>query len=125
MTRSAAARLSWFIFGLGVAATAALYATRGPVAGRSAAAGAVVALGNWYLLRFIIGRVLDGRVRRKAAFSVLLFAKMGALIGVVFALLHSGFVQPIAFTIGVSSLALGTLLGSCVHIFTAQVAEDG
>ena len=38
--------------------------------------------------------------------------------------LRSGLVHPLAFTVGLSSLALGTLLGSFVHVLTAPAVEN-
>jgi hypothetical protein len=72
MTKSASQRLTWFIAGFGAAVTVAVYALYGRSAGQSSAIGVAVALGNWYALRFIIGRVIEGSLRRKAVFSVLL-----------------------------------------------------
>jgi hypothetical protein len=113
-------RLTWFILGLGVAVTAAAYALHGRMAGQSAAAGAGVALGNWFLLRFILARVISGSMRSKAAFSGLLVVKMGALMGIVFVLLHNRWVDALPFTLGVSSLVVGSLLGSFAHVLTVK-----
>jgi hypothetical protein len=120
MNAKVAERLTWFILGLGVAVTAAAYALHGRAAGQSAAAGAGVALGNWALLRFILTRVVSGNMRSKAAFSGLLVVKMGALLGVVFVLLHNRWVEPLPFTLGVSSLVVGSLLGSFAHVLTSK-----
>ncbi|MFI5308260.1 MAG: hypothetical protein ACHQ53_12945 [Polyangiales bacterium] len=115
MTKSASQRLTWFILGFGVAITAAVYAVYGRAAGQSSAIGVAVALGNWYALRFIIGRVMEGSLRRKAVFSVLLSVKMGALLALCFLLIRTGLVRPVAFTAGLSALVVGALLGSFAH----------
>jgi hypothetical protein len=81
-----------------------------------------VALANWFALRFIVGRVVGGNVRTQTRFALLLVAKMVAVIAVVLLLVWSGLVEPIAFTIGISSLALGALLGSFAYVVTAQPA---
>jgi hypothetical protein len=127
MSRTDADRLSWYILGLGAVLVCTVFALSGggdPVrATVSASVGVVVALANWFLLRYIIGRVFDGNVRRQAAFSFVLFVKLGGLIALVFFLLRSGLVLPIPFTVGVSSMALGVLLGAFVHILQPSVAK--
>lgn len=122
MNRTDVDRLTWYILGFGVLATTLVYVALGAALARSAAVGVAVALANWLLLRFIVARVVDGAVRRKAAFSLVLFVKLGALMGIVFWLLYSGVVEPLAFTAGVSSLALGAIFGSLVHVLTASPA---
>ena len=122
MTRAAAQRLTWFIVGLGAITIAAMHALRGPEGAQSAAVGVVVALANWFSLRFIVGRVVAGNVRTKARFALLLVVKMAAVMALVLLIVWSGLVEPVAFTIGISSLALGALLGSFAHVVTAQPA---
>jgi hypothetical protein len=116
--------LTWFVLGLGVAVTVAIYFRLGPSAALSSSIGVAVALANWYLLRVIVGRAVRGEVRGVARFSVVLLTKMVGLLGLIFVLLRSGWVQPLAFTVGLSSLALGTLLGSFVHVLTANAVEN-
>jgi len=122
MTRAAAQRLTWFIVGLGAITIAAMHALRGPEGAQSAAVGVVVALANWFSLRFIVGRVVAGNVRTQARFALLLVVKMAAVMALVLLIVWSGLVEPVAFTIGISSLALGALLGSFAHVVTAQPA---
>ena len=120
MSRSASARLTWFIAGFGVLAIAFMHASYGADAAASAAVGGAVALGNWFLLRMIVDRVVGGSVRRQVRLTFLLIVKMGALIGLVFLLLKSGLVQVLPFTAGVSSLMAGGLAGSLFHVLTAK-----
>jgi len=68
---------------------------------------------------------VQGDVRTQTRFALLLVVKMGAVLGVVLALIASGLVQPVAFTIGISSMALGALLGSFAHILTARPPLEG
>lgn len=124
MSRTDLKRLTWYILGLGAVLVASVYAKAGAVSGSSAAIGLAVAIANWFLLRYIVGRVVDGGVRKKAAFSFVLFVKLGGLMALVFVLLYSGLVTPIAFAVGVSSLPLGALLGSFTHVLTAQPTES-
>src|SRR5262245_52822695 len=103
MSRSAVERVTWFILGLGAAVTIAAYGLAGREAAVSTAAGSAVAVANWSLLRFIVARVVSGTVKNQAAFGFVLVAKMGALMGLIFVLLHSGLVQSIPFVVGVST----------------------
>lgn len=124
MTRSSSRRLTWFVLGLGVAVTCAIYLRMGQAAAGSAALGVVLALANWYLLRAIVGRAVSGQAGGQGRFAVLLMTKMIGLLGLIFLLMRSGFVQPLPFTVGLSSLALGTLLGSFVHVLSAPAAKS-
>jgi len=124
MSRSSSHRLTWFVLALGLAATAAIFVRMGAKAGLSSGLGVALALANWYLLRVIVGRVTSGAVRGYGRFVFLLMVKMGALLGVIFVLLRSGLVQPLPFTVGISSLAIGVLLGSFVHVLTAPAVES-
>jgi hypothetical protein len=139
MSRELAARLTWFIAGFGVLAVVLMLVRSGVDAAASAGAGAAVALGNWFLLRLIVDRVISagsgtapalrggassGSVRKQAGLSFLLIAKMGGLIGLVFLLLRSGFVQVVPFTIGVSSLMAGAIFGSFLYVLTAKPVES-
>jgi hypothetical protein len=124
MNRASSHRLTWFILGLGVVVTLAIYVQTGTEAAISSGLGVAIALANWYLLRVIVARVVGGEVRGYARFTFLVVVKMVILLGLIFVLLRSGLVQPLAFTIGISSLALGTLLGSFVHVLTARAVES-
>src|SRR5688572_23993853 len=118
MSRSALDRMTAFILGLGAVASLGALLLVGPMRALSVATGVVVAIANWYLLRFIVGRVVSGTVRNQGAFSFVLFVKMGGLMALVFILLRSGLFSPIAFTVGMSCLVVGALLGSFVHVLT-------
>ena len=86
----------------------------------------LVGLANWYLLRFIVGRMLSGGGQKsQLGAAALLFFKMGLLMGGLFLLLRSGFVQLIPFTVGVSTLVVGVLVGGLIQSLMApQTAEN-
>lgn len=125
MTRAAAQRLTWYILALGAIAIAAVHGLRGAGAAQSAAVGVAVGLANWFSLRFIVGRVVRGDVRTQTRYALLLVAKMAGVLGVVLALIFSGWVEPVAFTIGISTMALGALLGSFAHVLSAPRPLEG
>ena len=124
MTREASARLTWFIAGLGLLATLGLSLAYGVQAGASGALGAAVALANWFALRVLVDRIVGGSVKQQAGVALLLIGKMGGLMALAFVLLKSGWVQILPFTVGVSSLMAGALLGSLVHVLTAPAVES-
>ena len=124
MTRAAAERLTWFIVAVGAVTTAATAATHGRWPGVSSAAGVALALANWFALRLLVDRLLGGSIRRRAGLALVLVAKMGAFMGVAFLLLQSGYVQPLPFTLGVSSLMVGPMLGSLLHVLLTPKTEN-
>ena len=115
--------MSVFVAGLGIVLSLAVMLVSGVEAAKSAAIGAALAVVNWYLLRYLVGRVVHAGPQGKAGLLLLVFLKMGALMGLIALLLFAGVVQPIAFTVGLSSLAGGLLFGSILHIAGGKSAE--
>ena len=126
MNKTAADRMSYYVMALGLITVLAIYGAMGFSAAKSCAAGVLVGLANWYALRFIVGRLLSGRgPKSQLAASGLLFLKMGLLMAGLFLLLRSGLVQLIPFTVGVSTLVVGVLVGGLIQSLTApQTAEN-
>jgi hypothetical protein len=123
MSTTVVERLTWYILGLGLVATIVASALHGRVAGQSTAAGVALALANWYAMRFLLRRIMSGSMRSKTLFAGLLMVKMGVLMAAVFACLHTGLFEPVAFTVGVSCLVVGTLFGSFVQVLSASPAK--
>ena len=123
MDKQTAERMSVFIVGLGVILSAGTYAFSGPVAGRSATIGAGLAVVNWYLLRFLVVRITRSSSRAKAGLSALVMLKMGALMGLISLMVAAGWVQPIAFIVGMSALVGGLLFGSFLYIARSSGSE--
>jgi len=124
MSKTASQRTTWFILALGVLAVVVVQARMGQKPALSAAIGVAVGLANWYSLRFIVGRLLGGAMRTQARFALVLVAKMFALMAVVFVLLRSGGVDAIGFTIGITSLVGGAILGSLFHSLTSTPESE-
>lgn len=116
--------MSVFVVGLGIVLTGGVFAVAGPSAAKSAAIGAALSVINWYLLRYLVGRVVSAGPRGKAGVLLAVFLKMGALMGLIALLLFLGVVEPIAFTVGLSALAGGLLFGSILHIAGGTAAES-
>ncbi|MDH5676721.1 MAG: ATP synthase subunit I [Myxococcales bacterium] len=124
MTRSSADRLTWMIVGLAAVASAVAFVVTNVATARSVATGAAIGVANWMLLRYIVGRVVDGNVRRQGGFLFVLFIKLGALVGLVYLLLRAGVVEPLPFAVGISTMAAGALMGAAMHILGSAPAES-
>ena len=81
---------------------AALYGFRSFI---SVAAGAVVALPNWILSRWLGVKLI--LTENKTRVSILLALKMISLLGVILLILSFTSVEPVAFMVGLSTLVFG------------------
>lgn len=102
--------LSVALFGAGV--SLASYSVAGGFAGWSTAVGSALALVNLVVLRSIVLRVVAGDIHTKTPLLGLIFIKMGVLMFLVYLFITKQWVEPIAFTIGLSSLVVGLISGS-------------
>lgn len=110
--KSAAIRMTVFVAGLGLGTTLAALLLAGSHAAVSAATGAALALANFLLLRTIVQRIVLGDMHRKAPVIFLLFLKMGGVMALVYVVISRHWVEPIAFTVGLSSLVVGLIANS-------------
>lgn len=125
MNRIAADRMTYYVVALGLIAVGSVYALMGATAAISTAVGVAVGLLNWFIQKFIVGRLLSGGQKSQLGAAALLFLKMGLLMGGLFVLLRSGLVQLIPFTVGISTLVVGVIAGGLVQSLTApQTAEN-
>ena len=105
-------RMTVFVAGLGLATTLAAFQLAGSHAAVSAACGAALALANFLLLRTIVQRIVVGDMHRKAPVLFLLFLKMGGVMALVYLVISRHWVEPIAFTVGLSSLVVALIAHS-------------
>lgn len=112
MSKAPIDRITLFIAALGVVVTIACAVLRGPHAAMSAGIGAALALVNFMFLRSIVARVVGLEIKASGKFVGLLFLKMGGLMAAVFIVIIRGWVEPIAFTLGMSSLVVGLIVSS-------------
>jgi hypothetical protein len=112
MTKPVPDRLTLFVAAFGAAISLASFALGDAHAGLSAFAGSVLALLNLVVLRSIVSKLIDGEIHNKLGLLSLIFVKMGVLMGLVFAAIAHHWVEPIAFTVGLSSLVVGLITGS-------------
>lgn len=125
MDRSTAQTMSYSVAGFGLAITALVFFSSGPAAGLSAAIGAGIAVANWYLLRWMVGKVVDGASERsKAGVMFLAMFKMGALMALSAVLMLREVVTPIAFGLGLSALVCGILFHSFMYIAGGRVGSQ-
>ena len=126
MNKIAADRMTYYVVGLGLIAVVAVYGVMGARAAQSTAIGVGVGLLNWFIQKFIVGRLLlsSGSQKSQLGAAALLFLKMGLLMGGLFVLLRSGLVQLIPFTVGISTLVLGVIAGGLIQSLTAPRAAE-
>jgi hypothetical protein len=114
MIKSDAERLTKCVAAFGLLISLGSVLMAGPYAGLSAAAGAALALLNLLVLRTLVLRVMEGEIHRKMSLLFLIFLKMGAFLTLVSLAIARHWVEPIAFTVGLSSLVVGLITGSLV-----------
>jgi hypothetical protein len=124
MTRADADRMTACIAALGVLLAVLAGVGMGLRAGYSAAAGAALALGDFWVLKRIAARVVDGGVANRGAFMFLAFFKFGVLMLLIGALLRFELVAPLPFLLGLSSLMGGVLLGAFLTILAGPSAVE-
>jgi hypothetical protein len=112
MTKPPADRLTLFVAAFGVAISVASFLLGGWHVAFSTAAGSALALLNLVVLRTIVSKVIEGDIHNKLPLLALIFVKMGVFMALVFAAITRHWVEPIAFTIGLSSLVVGLIAGS-------------
>jgi hypothetical protein len=112
MTKSDADRLTVIVAAFGLAMSVGGLVVAGSHAALSAAAGSALALVNLLVLRTLVLHLVDGDIHLKLPFLALVFVKMGAMMALVYWAISHGWVEPIAFTVGLSSLVIGLIAGS-------------
>ncbi len=88
------------------------YAIWGVDRGIAALVGGAVSVINWTTLRWLAKRIMGGRPEQRAALSMLLVAKMGALMAIVFILIHKLALDPIGLVLGLATLFIAPLLSA-------------
>lgn len=116
MNKASATRMTVFVAVLGLLTSVAALLLVGSQPALSVGVGAALALVNFLLLRSIVVRIVDGALHRKGPVIGLLFLKMGGLMGLVYLAIARGWVEPIAFTVGLSSLVVGLIASSFVGL---------
>ncbi len=87
-------------------------------------AGALVGLGNWFALRWLMGRLVLGENTQRALISILLITKIGLLMAVVFVFINRLSLDPIGLAMGLSVLFLGPVVAGLLTTTASGPALD-
>ena len=116
-------RMTFAVLALGAILVLCCVAVAGLPSASSSVIGVAVAVGNLHLLAWIVRKVTSRQVRNKAGLMLLLILKLTGLMAVVGILIRFQIVQPIPFTVGLTSLVGGLITAS---LFTQPVeGEEG
>ena len=120
-------RITRYVIGASIALTALAFVLGGLWTGVGAAVGAALAIGNWVLMRFVGQRLLVATDAGRIVWGAILMVKMGVLLAIAWAVLSTGAVDPIGFSVGVSGLVFGLLLGAFHSAYTrdSSVVDPG
>lgn len=91
--------------------------------GFGALAGALVAIADWLIIRWIGQRMLAVGDRARTVLSLVLIGKMGLVFAACAVILSSGLVSPVGFMIGIGALVLGVLGGAVREMLAAPAAD--
>src|SRR3712207_6417496 len=94
---------------IAAAVVALAFALWGTERGLAALVGAALSLGNWFALRFLAQRLV-GAAGSSAGLSILLIAKIGLLMGLVYVLINRVRLDPVGLAFGLSVLFVGPVL---------------
>jgi hypothetical protein len=120
MSKPAADPLVLSVATFGAAISLACLSLASPFSAWSSAVGSVLALVNLVVLRTIVLRVVSGDIHTKLPLLSLVFVKMGLFMFLVFLFINKHWVEPLSFTLGLSSLAIGLITGS---LFVARARQ--
>ena len=115
-------RITGYVIGASALLTAAALLLGGVSMGVGAAVGGVFAVVNWMAMGWLGKRLLVSNERGKALWGLLLAAKMGISMIVVWAILSTGAIDPIGFVIGLGGLVLGIVAGTFHSMLLASPA---
>jgi hypothetical protein len=99
------------------------YALWGAERGVAAFAGVVVGLANWFSLSWLMGRLVIAQQAQRAVISLLLVAKIGLLMAIVFVLMRHLALDAVGLLWGLSVLFLGPVV-SALLVSTTPVARE-
>ena len=120
------ARMTAFVAVASLVLTALGWAFGGASIGFGALVGGVLAVANLYALRWLAERLLRADDRGKVLWSSVLAIKLAGVLGLAWAILATGMVNPIGFGLGLSGLVLGSLAGGFAAAMTSTpTGEEG
>lgn len=105
-------RITFHVVGASVLLTLATLLLGGVTMAIGAAAGGALAVVNWYAMRFVGRRLVIANDKGRMVWGGLLGVKMLALMIIAWAVLATGVVDPMGFSVGLGSLVVGILAGA-------------
>ncbi len=102
----------------------AAYGLWGAERGVAALAGAIVGLANWFSLSWLMGRLVLAQTAQRALNSLLLVAKIGLLMAIVFVLMRHLQLDAIGLHWGLSVLFLGPVVSVLLVGTSTPVARE-
>lgn len=88
--------------------------------GVGAMAGAAVALGNAYALRWLVTAITKADPSQRTAISLALMLKTGTILAIAAGLLFYFHLDPLGFALGIGALVLGLVMGSAHFSMTSR-----
>jgi hypothetical protein len=104
-------RISRTMIALAVAISALAFVNGGVDRGVAATIGAGLSVFNWLALRWFAGRIMGGEGAARAFASMLIVAKIGLLMAIVYVLINVWHLEPVGLCLGLSVLFLGPIVG--------------
>ena len=104
-------RISRTMIALAVAISALAFVNGGMDRGVAATIGAGLSVVNWLALRWFAGRIMGGEGAGRTFASMLIVAKLGLLMALVYVLINVFHLEPVGFCLGLSVLFLGPIVG--------------
>lgn len=104
---------------IAVAIAAFVFAVWGRDRAIAAFVGGALSVLNWSSLRWLTRRIMLGNPSQRAALSMLLILKMGALMAIIFVLIHKLVLDPIGLTLGLATLFIAPLLSATLGMGTS------
>jgi hypothetical protein len=86
------------------------FALWGRERGVAALLGSTLSVANWFALRWLAGRLAERSDGQSAGLSLLLIAKIGALMAIVYLLIHRVGVDAVGLAFGLGVLFVGPVL---------------
>jgi hypothetical protein len=117
---STGTRITRTLVALATAISALSFGLGGVDRGVAASVGAGVALLNWVALRWFAARMMAGEGAARAIASLLIIAKMGLLMAIVYVLINVLHLEPVGLCLGLSVLFLGPVVGGLLASTTPQ-----
>jgi parvulin-like peptidyl-prolyl isomerase len=113
-TAFAAIKSARLLLAIAAGFVALAFAMWGVERGLAAAVGATLSVLNWFALRWLTGRIAQSDGQSKGSASLLLVAKMGLLMALVYILIQRLNVDPIGLAFGLGVLFIGPVVTALV-----------